>query len=63
MNHSTWKGSHYEGGLRYGATLYERRINLMEHLTVDQARLDLWGPPRPGRRWRTGSMNTAWPPV
>ena len=40
MNHSTWTGSHYEGGLRYGATLYERRINLMEHLTVDQARLD-----------------------
>lgn len=40
MNHSTWKGSHYESGLRYGATLYERRINLMEHLTVDQARLD-----------------------
>ena len=40
MNHSTWKGSHYESGLRYGATLYERRINLMEHLTVDRARLD-----------------------
>ena len=34
MNHSTWKGSHYESGLRYGATLYERRINLMEHLTA-----------------------------
>ena len=40
MNHSTGKGSHYESGLRYGATLYERRINLMEHLTVDRARLD-----------------------
>ena len=40
MNHSTWKGTHYESGLRYGAKLYERHINLMEHLAVDQARLD-----------------------
>ncbi|MBS6955744.1 MAG: linear amide C-N hydrolase [Enterocloster asparagiformis] len=40
MKHSIWKGSHYESGLRQGALLYGRHINLMEHLAVDRARLD-----------------------